>query len=264
MAVISWLHGNPVTGDYHALAGRRKTGDFRTFLPQSHASGGGSGAGFRGQYLRRLRRQAQQLSRPAGCWTSASSRRQSGPLEPAPGLLPGSATTPTGRYTTPRPSEKLHPQAVDGADGRYGGSPEGQTVMRAVPPICSQATVCLPPLAPHRTGHSPRSCNQTTVIGSPDSRRNARELVTGAGSIESPDAAIASGRTTRAGPGWRIARLAVWAAELTAATSGAWGVNADRTTSPGRQPQTVEASILSRVCADKYIYCPVNYRWEQT
>ena len=61
-------------------------------------------------------------------------RRQSGPLEPALGL-PGSATTHTGRYTTPRPSGKLHPQAVGGADGRYGGSPEGQTVTRAVPPF---------------------------------------------------------------------------------------------------------------------------------
>src|SRR6266567_3378167 len=66
-------------------------------------------------------------------------RRQSGPLEPALGL-PGSATTHTGRYTTPRPSGKLHPQAVGGADGRYGGSPEGQTVTRAVPPFCAPAT----------------------------------------------------------------------------------------------------------------------------
>ncbi len=63
-----------------------------------------------------------------------SCRRQSGPLEPALGP-PGSATTHTGRYTTPSPSGKLHPQAVGGADGRYGGSPEGQTVTRAVPPI---------------------------------------------------------------------------------------------------------------------------------
>lgn len=30
----------------------------------------------------------------------------------------------TGRYTTPGPSGKLHPQAVGGADGRYGG-PDG-------------------------------------------------------------------------------------------------------------------------------------------
>ncbi len=63
-------------------------------------------------------------------------RRQSGRLEPALGP-PGSATTHTGRYTTPRPSGKLHPQAVGGADGRYGGSPEGQTVTRAVPPFCA-------------------------------------------------------------------------------------------------------------------------------
>ncbi len=61
-------------------------------------------------------------------------RRQSGPQEPALGL-PGSATTLTGRYTTPRPSGKLHPQAVGGADGRYGESPEGQTVTPAVPPF---------------------------------------------------------------------------------------------------------------------------------
>ena len=60
--------------------------------------------------------------------------RQGGPLEPALGL-PGSATTYTGRYTTPRPSGKLPPQAVGGADGRYGGSPEVQTVTRAVPPF---------------------------------------------------------------------------------------------------------------------------------
>jgi hypothetical protein len=43
-----------------------------------------------------------------------SCRRHSGPLEPALGL-PGSATTSTGRYTTPRPSGKLHPQAAGGA-----------------------------------------------------------------------------------------------------------------------------------------------------
>ena len=73
---------------------------------------------------------------PCSAWYELvrSCRRQSGPLEPAPGL-PGSATTHTRRYTTPRPSGKLHPQAVGGADGRYGGSPEGQTVMRAVPPL---------------------------------------------------------------------------------------------------------------------------------
>ena len=60
-------------------------------------------------------------------------RRQNGPLEPVLGL-PGSATTHTGRYTAPRPSGKLHPHVVGGAaDGRYGGSPEGQTVTRAVP-----------------------------------------------------------------------------------------------------------------------------------
>ena len=58
----------------------------------------------------------------------------SGPLEPALGL-PDSATTHTGRYTTPRPSGKLHPQAVGGADGRYGGSPEGPTVTRTMPPF---------------------------------------------------------------------------------------------------------------------------------
>ncbi len=61
------------------------------------------------------------------------------PLEPALGL-PGSSTTHTGRYTTPWPSGTLHPQAVGGADGRYGGSPEGQTVTRAVPPFCAPAT----------------------------------------------------------------------------------------------------------------------------
>ena len=44
---------------------------------------------------------------------------------------------PMHRYTTPRPSGKLHPQAVGGADGRYGGSPEGQRVTRAVPPFCT-------------------------------------------------------------------------------------------------------------------------------
>jgi hypothetical protein len=63
-------------------------------------------------------------------------RRQSGPLEHTLGL-PGSATTYTGRYTTLRPSGKLHPQAVGGTDGRYGGSPEVQTVTCAVPPICA-------------------------------------------------------------------------------------------------------------------------------
>jgi hypothetical protein len=41
------------------------------------------------------------------------------------GCSPGSAATHTGRYTTPRPSGELHPQAVGGADGRYGGSLEG-------------------------------------------------------------------------------------------------------------------------------------------
>ena len=77
--------------------------------------------------------------RPANAWIC---RRQSGPLEPALSLA-GSATTHPGRYTTPRPSGKLHPQAVGGAAGRYGRSPEGQTVTRVVPPIwtaiCSSA-----------------------------------------------------------------------------------------------------------------------------
>ena len=39
------------------------------------------------------------------------------------------------RWSDHQPSRKLDPQAVGGADGRCGGSPEGQTVTRAVPPI---------------------------------------------------------------------------------------------------------------------------------
>jgi hypothetical protein len=54
-------------------------------------------------------------------------RRQSGPLESALGL--------TCSAPPLRPSGKLHPQAVGGPDGRYGRSPEGQTVTRAVPPF---------------------------------------------------------------------------------------------------------------------------------
>ena len=92
------------------------------------------------------------------------SRRQSGPLEPALGL-PGLATTHTGRYTAPRPSGKLHPQAVGGAGSRYGGSPEGQTVTRAVPPIWASSRSLDRPVRACITVRSGRTADRRRRIG---------------------------------------------------------------------------------------------------
>jgi hypothetical protein len=84
---------------------------------------------------------------------------------------PVPATTHTGRYTTPQAVREAPPaRSRWSADGRYGGSPEGQTVTRAVPPsgaldgssvitgrgqpIRSICARCRPDL--HERAHSPR------------------------------------------------------------------------------------------------------------